>query len=78
MRNGIIFGWGKVYLLQVDFFFENIQGEYYVPVRQTEAVVRLLMRLWLIFLLFVKILFISNRKNIFFAQFLHPGLQQDL
>ena len=34
----------------------RLQGESYVPVRQIEAVVRLLIRLWLIFLLFIKIL----------------------
>ena len=57
---------------------QHIQGEYYVPVRQMEAIVRLLKRLCLIFLLCIKILYISNGNNIYLLIFISPALQNDL
>ena len=42
-----------------------LQGEYYVPVRQTEAVMTLSISLWLIFLLSTEILCFLHRKNTF-------------
>ena len=57
---------------------KDLQGEYYVPVRQTEAVVRLSISLWLIFLLSTEILCFSFRKNLFFKKNFTPGLQNDL
>ena len=53
-------------------------GEYYVPVRQTEAVVRLLYRLLLIFWAYIKVLYILIGKNRFLLNIFNPGLYNGL
>ena len=47
----------------------HVQGESYVPVRQTEAVARLLMRLLLIFLLSIKIECFLQLGKTYFCSF---------
>ena len=59
-----------------DFYL--LQGAPYVPVLQTEAVVRLLKRLLSFFKVFIEILYFSNRKNIFLPNFFNRGLHHDL
>ena len=55
-----------------------IQGESYVPILQIEAVLRLLKKLRLIFLVSFNISCFSIRKNIFLHIFYTPGLQHNL
>ena len=62
----------------IEMVIYYIQGEYYVPVRQTEAVVRLSISSWLIFLLSTEILYFLNKKNTFLKKIFTPGLQNDL
>ena len=59
----------------ISICIQTIQGESYVPVLQTKAVVRLLNTLWLIFLSFITILCFSIKINISLLNFFNPGLQ---
>ena len=59
-------GWWGLKILETTYFVSMyIQGGDYVPVRQTEAVLRLFLRLWPKNFTFIEILCLSSRKTHF-------------